>query len=153
MKYQLIEATINDIDLLVNYQSKNVLDWFSLDTTDKKQLLHDLLEKTKQYQSQFRIIMANGEKVGCLLYYPYQDGIFIDEIYLLPNYRNCGIGSHILNTILIQHSIAYLYVYQVNKKAIQLYQSLGFMTLETTNTRLFMRYEKHQSNFIGSNNY
>ena len=47
MKYQLIEATINDIDLLVNYQSKNVLDWFSLDTTDKKQLLHDLLEKTK----------------------------------------------------------------------------------------------------------
>ena len=47
----------------------------------------------------YKIIMCNKNKVGCLLVTKKDDGVILDEIYL-EEYRNKGIGTDIIKNIL-----------------------------------------------------
>ena len=72
------------------------------------------------------------------------DGKLINEIYLEEEYRNKGIGSDIIKNIINVHDIVYLWVYKLNSKAISLYKKLGFIIIEETDTRYYMKYEKRK---------
>ena len=90
----------------------------------------------------YKVIVVNNKKVGCLLQETYEDGILLNEIYIDKNYRRKGIGTHLLTNILKKHSKVYLWVYKENTIALSFYEKLGFKIKETTETRYFMEYDK-----------
>lgn len=64
----------------------------------------------------------------------------MDEIYLEEQYRSKGIGTNIIKQVLNENKIVYLWVYKDNVKAIKLYENLGFIVEEETETRYFMKF-------------
>ncbi len=141
--YKLEDATNDDIELLITYKLKTILD-------DAKDLPKEEKEKITNYVKtnipmqigDYDIIVINNKKVGCLLLEKYEDGILLNELYLDKNYRRKGIGTNILTNILNNNSKVYLWVYKENIPALNLYKKLGFKIKETTETRYFMKYAK-----------
>lgn len=143
MVYKLKCATNDDIELLISYKLANIFDY-------AKNLPKEEIEKITNYVKthvpmqivNYKVIIINNKKVGCLLLEKYDDGILLDELYLDKNYRRNGIGTSILNNILNNNPKVYLWVYKENTPALNLYTKLGFKIKETTETRYFMQYDK-----------
>ena len=69
-------------------------------------------------------------------------GKLLDEIYLEKEFRNTGIGTDIIRKMLKKNRNIYLWVYKENKKAISLYKRLGFIIVDETDSRYYMKYDK-----------
>ncbi len=141
--YKLESATKNDIELLISYKLATILDY-------AKDLPKGEIEKITNYVKttvptqidDYKIIIINNKKIGCLLLEKYEDGILLSELYLDKNYRRKGIGTNILNNVLNNNFKVYLWVYKENTLALNLYKKLGFKIKETTENRYFMQYDK-----------
>ena len=66
----------------------------------------------------------------------------LDEIYIEKDYRNKKIGTNIIKDILKNNDTVYLWVYKDNKKAISLYERMGFNICQSTDTRYYMGFKK-----------
>lgn len=67
-------------------------------------------------------------------------GIIIDELYIEEKYRNNGIGTVLINNVISNNNIVYLWVYKLNVKAIRLYKRLGIKIIKETEDRYCMKY-------------
>jgi len=143
MNYKLEKSSINDIYKLIEYKKKNIYEYDPLLDDEEINKINNYVSSNvpKHIDDYFNIVIDN-KIVGCLLYYPKDDGILLDEIYLEEEYRKLGIGSNIINNILSKNNIVYLYVYKDNIKATKLYKKLGFNIIEDTDCRYYMRYER-----------
>ena len=141
MKYIVENATNDDIDFLIESKLYSIFNYAN-------NLSNDEIEKINNYVfshvhdavNDYKIVKCNDKKIGCYLVALKDDGVILDEIYLLDDYRNKGIGSSIIKNILENNRIVYLWVYKENKKAFSLYKKLGFEICEETNTRYYKKY-------------
>ena len=79
-----------------------------------------------------------------MAYYHFQlveDKMELDDLYVLSNYQNQGIGSKILEKCCEESNIPiFLYVFSKNTRAIALYERFGFKVIEKIkDTRLIMQ--------------
>ena len=100
----------------------------------------------------FQVITLKDQPVGCLYIHRRKDEIRIMDIALLPEYRNLGIGSALLQDILEQGKNLNLpvtiHVEQFNP-ALRLYKRRGFRQKEDKGVYLLMEWSpenKEQSN-------
>lgn len=143
MKYNLKSATNDDIDYLKRAKLYNIFEY-------AKDLPSDEMEKINKYVNQnipldinsYRLIICDNKRIGCLLLKEKNDGVLLDEIYLEDDFRNKGIGTSIINNVLENNNIVYLWVYKDNIKAVNLYKRLLFNVIDETNTRYYMKYSK-----------
>lgn len=143
MKYNLESATNADIEYLKQLKLYNILEYAN-------DLPNDEIEKINRYVddiipleiNHYKLIIYNNQKIGCLLLEEKDDGILLDEIYIENDYRNKRIGTNIINNILKNNDIVYLWVYKDNIKAINLYKKLSFIVIDETDTRYYMKYSK-----------
>lgn len=143
MKYNLKSATNDDIDYLKRAKLYNIFEY-------AKDLPSDEVEKINKYVNQnipldinsYRLINCDNKRIGCLLLKEKDDGVLLDEIYLEDDFRNKGIGTSIINNVLENNNIVYLWVYKDNIKAVNLYKRLLFNVIDETNTRYYMKYSK-----------
>lgn len=140
MKYSLIAATEENINILIEYKYGNILE-YAVDIKD------DEKEKIKGYVSKdipeeldkCQMILVDDKVVGCLIVKPDEEFTLLDEIFIEEEYRNLGIGTDIINNVLDNNDVVCLWVYKLNEKAIRLYKRLGFEVLEDTKNRYYMR--------------
>ena len=92
----------------------------------------------------FSVIEIDGKFIGFLQCYfesPYLD---VAEIHLLSEYRGKGIGSDILLSLqidcLIKKRTMRIGCFKENHRAKSLYQKLGFIQTEETNTHYILQY-------------
>lgn len=90
-----------------------------------------------------QIMQLNGEDIGILIIEENPMVIQIDNIQILPDYQNEGIGSMILTNI-IQKAVkkgktVKLQVLKTNPKAKKLYEHLGFFVEDETEFHFLMR--------------
>ncbi|MCR4581618.1 MAG: GNAT family N-acetyltransferase [Bacilli bacterium] len=143
MKYELVKSSIEDIDRLSEYKKKTIFEY-------AKDLSNDEIDKINNYVASevpklindYCNIVVDNKVIGCLLLTNKDDGILLDEIYLEEEYRNKGIGSSIINDVLTNNNIVYLWVYKANERAVFLYKKLGFNVIEETESRYYMKYSK-----------
>lgn len=64
----------------------------------------------------------------------------IDEIYINKEYRSLGIGTNIIKNILDINKNVYLWVYKDNEQAVSLYKRLGFIVVDETESRYYMKH-------------
>lgn len=143
MEYILIKSTKEDIDILKKYKKETIIKWADELTFDLINRINEYIdENVPKELKNYKNIVVNNKIIGCLLVYPKDDGILLDEIYLEEEYRNNGIGTNIIEKIIKDNNIIYLWVYKANKKAINLYKKLDFKVIEESDSRYYMKYEK-----------
>jgi GNAT superfamily N-acetyltransferase len=90
------------------------------------------------------IICCEGQPVGWLATIRDAQTIWLAEIALLPEWRNSGIGTPLIQNILTaatsQGSIVQLHVLR-NSRAISLYQRLGFRVVAEDGLRFRMQWQ------------
>lgn len=96
-----------------------------------------------------RIIMFdNDQPIGMIIAYQKEQDWFIDDIFLIPEFRHKGIGRMILENEIASHDQLALWVYKSNTHAISLYESLGFKVEESIKERQMMRLRKTDVDLI-----
>lgn len=88
-----------------------------------------------------QVILVGNVTVGVLLVERHSTHIQLEQIYLLPEYQRLGIGTALMNNIIVeadQHKIPIrLRVMAVNP-AKRFYEQLGFVVTEVTPEFFFM---------------
>ena len=143
MKYNLKSATNDDIDYLKRAKLYTIL-------AHSNNLSDDEVKRINRYVDQnvpldinnYKLIISDNKRIGCLLLKEKEDGVLLDEIYLEDDFRNKGIGTSIISNVLENSNIVYLWVYKDNIKAVKLYKRLLFNVIDETNTRYYMKYSK-----------
>ncbi len=140
--YQLIPATINNLQLLKEFKLKTILNnEENISIEEKNKILKYVNQTTSQYINDYQLIVVSNKIVGCLLLREYEDGKLLDELYLIPEYRNQHIGTSIIMKIISTFPIIYLYVYKENKIALNLYLKYQFKIIAETKSRYYMQYK------------
>lgn len=142
MNYNLKNATVKDIQILIQYKLNTIMEYAS-DLTEKERERDKIIKYVnnnipKQIDN-YQMILVNNKTIGAVLINNLDDGVLLDEIFIEEDFRNKGIGSSILKEIIQNHDIVYLWVYKLNKKAIKLYKKIGFKVIEETETRYYMK--------------
>ena len=143
MKYSFRNCTSEDFDFLFELKKENFkwyVDkiWGWKDDDQKERLQQDLNE----HLSHKRIIMVNNKSIGVYVVHTTEDGdLFINEISILAEYQNKGIGRKILEEQLKEnHKRGIRTILQVFKDnpAKKLYERLGFKVYGETETHYQM---------------
>ena len=143
LKYNLINATNKDTDYIKKSKLYNIFTYADDLQKDEVMRINNYVDENIPVEiTDYKIIMCNKNKVGCLLVAKKDDGVILDEIYLEEEYRNKGIGIDIIKNILKINPIVYLWVYKKNIKAISLYKKMEFKIINETENRYYMKYSK-----------
>lgn len=143
MDYKLINATDENLENIIKYKLNSIFDYAENLSQDEKIEIRNYVESHVPNQLEYyKNIVVNNIIIGCLLVEQKDDGVLLDEIYIDNEYRNKGIGTNIINNVLRENKIVYLWVYKANISAIKLYQKLGFNIIDETDTRYYMKYDK-----------
>lgn len=143
MVYELIKAEKFDIDKLIEYKENTIFEYAdNLTHKETENIKKYVREQVPKQINNYKMILIDSKKIGCLLVKKHTDGVLLDEIYLEKDYRNQGIGTNIIKQVIDNNKIVYLWVYKSNKNAISLYKKLGFAILDDTESRYYMKYEK-----------
>ena len=143
MEYKLSKSTDEDINRLIEYKKRTIYEYAKGLSDEEINRINNYVngEVPKLINDYFNIVI-NNKIVGCLLLTNKDDGKLLDEIYLEEEYRNKGIGTDIIKNILNNNDIVYLWVYKENEGAVSLYKKLGFIIIEETESRYYMKYSK-----------
>lgn len=142
MKYELVQSSKNDVNKIKEYNKKTIYQYANDLSEEEINEINDYVNKTIPIElANYQNIIIDDKMIGCLLVTNYEDGKEIAELYLEEEYRNKGIGTKIINNIIKENNILYLWVYKKNKKAISLYKRLGFIIIDETTSRYHMKYK------------
>ena len=143
MEYKLSTSSNKDINRLIEYKTRTIYE-YAKDLSDEEinRINNYVTSEVPKLINDYCNIIVDNKIVGCLLLTNKEDGKLLDEIYLEEEYRNKGIGTEIINDILNNNDIVYLWVYKGNEKAISLYKKLEFNVIEETESRYYMKYNK-----------
>ncbi|WP_199202970.1 GNAT family N-acetyltransferase [Mesorhizobium sp. L-2-11] len=87
------------------------------------------------------IIQRENEDVGCFALSERQNVLEIEQLYLLPDARNCGIGNYVLTRILtlaaVKHHSVQIVLLAEND-AQRFLERAGFAVTAVSSTRIFM---------------
>jgi len=137
-------AIDNDIPLLFEiYRHTRLHELSAVDWSDEQKnkfLLMQFEAQHRYYQQvygddDFLLILLNDVAIGRFYVGHWKDEIRIIDISLLPQFRDCGIGTKILGDIIEQakrqHKFVSIHV-EKNNPALRLYQRLGFVAVTDT---------------------
>ena len=143
IRYILVKAAKKDIPRLIRYK-KDIIYMYSKDLAEDERnkideyVITSVNESLKDYLN----IIINDKIIGSILITDLKEGKLLDEIYLEKEFRNIGIGTDIIREMLEKNRNIYLWVYKENEKAISLYNRLGFIIVDETDSRYYMKYDK-----------
>ena len=119
-------------------QAKQLIDTYEdLESIDYDKVLSWVARKIKQNISQYTAVLCGGEI--CAFYRLCDDGE-LDDLYVLPEFQNRGIGTAILEKCISERKEPiWLYVFSRNTRAITFYERIGFSRREAVgNTRMIL---------------
>lgn len=144
MKYRLIDASSVDDGWLDGLRRRAYADLFN--TTwggwDETRHLRQLSESKRR--GHISIIEVDGKPVGMIQLLDHSEAVEIAEIQVDPSHQDRGIGTSVLRDVIsnarAQGRDVCLRVGLKNQKAIELYERLGFSSVEQSETHCYMRY-------------
>ena len=141
--YKLVKASKKDIPRLIKYK-KDIIYMYSKDLVEDERNKIDeyvITSANEMFEDYYNIII-DDKIIGSILLKDMPQDKLIDEIYIEKEFRNNGIGTDIIRKMLENNRNIYLWVYKENKKAISLYNRLGFIIVDETDSRYYMKYDK-----------
>ena len=141
--YKLVKASKKDIRRLIRYK-KDIIYMYSKDLAEDERNKIDeyVITSVNEMFKDYYNIIIDDKIIGSILLKDMPQGKLLDEIYLEKDFRNTGIGTDIIRKMLKKNRNIYLWVYKENKKAISLYKRLGFIIVDETDSRYYMKYDR-----------
>lgn len=141
--YKLVKASKKDIPRLIKYKN-DIIYMYSKDLVEDERNKIDeyVITSVNEMFKDYYNIIIDDKIIGSILLKDMPQGKLIDEIYIEKEFRNNGIGTDIIRKMLENNRNIYLWVYKENKKAISLYNRLGFIIVDETDSRYYMKYDK-----------
>ena len=141
--YKLVKASKKDIPRLIKYK-KDIIYMYSKDLAEDERNKIDeyVITSVNEMFKDYYNIIIDDKIIGSILLKDMPQCKLIDEIYIEKEFRNNGIGTDIIRKMLENNRNIYLWVYKENKKAISLYNRLGFIIVDETDSRYYMKYDK-----------
>ena len=137
MNLQFVAAGQADIPMIYA-QAKSLIDTYEdVGTIDYEKVLNWVKKKITTHIRSYTCVTLEGEK--CAYYRLCVDGE-LDDLYVLPEFQNRGIGTQIMKAcICSSEQDLYLYVFSRNIRAIAFYRRFGFDVCKTVGkTRYIM---------------
>ena len=143
MTYELINSSNNDIEKLIKYKKETIYEYAKDLPKEEINRINNYVENNvpKLLNYYFNIVI-NNKVIGCVLLTNIDDGKLLEELYIEEEFRNKGIGTDIIKSIIRENHTVYLWVYKENIQAIALYKRLGFIVIDETDSRYYMKYNK-----------
>lgn len=109
--------------------SKDLIDRYeNIENINYDMVLNWIKDKINKSINEYASVYLDDKKCGYYHFYRNEEGILeIDDLYIFKEYQNKGIGTYVINNILITiNEPVMLYVFSKNEKAVSLYKRLGF---------------------------
>lgn len=128
-------AAAPDIDTIYGL-SKDLIDRYeNLQDIDYEKVLGWVRRKIETHISEYVCVFADGQKAGYYRFSPSDGRMEIDDLYILPAFRNRGIGTFIIEKCCRETDLpVVLYVFARNTGAFSLYRRLGFRVEQAIGT-------------------
>ena len=88
-----------------------------------------------------RIVLSNEREIGFLRVTEKKEAVFIEQIYIIPEYQGRGIGTALVREVISRNLPVELSVLKLNTDARRLYERLGFRVNDENATHYHMRIE------------
>ena len=136
-----LPATDEDVSAIYDLCKDLVNRYEDPASMDIDRVLLWILDKIQSNIAKYTCVREAGEKVAYYCLAESNDGWELDDLYVLAQHRNRGIGSEILERCISEASASiFLYVFTGNAGAIRLYERHGFSCVQqVSKTRQIMR--------------
>ncbi len=133
-------AEISDIEPIFRLNKSLIDQYESLKNIDYDKVLSWVHRKCEKCIGEYTCVYADGEKAGYYRFVQNEDGKYeIDDLYILPEFQNHGIGSAIIEKCCSSVSEpVILYVFTRNLGALALYKRHGFKIVKSIDDSRFI---------------
>ncbi len=139
----VVPAQRCDIPQLLALEEELILQYEDRNTVDLEKILNWCSRKLEKRLNTYHRILCDETPVG--FYALAEDGprFELDSFYILPEYRNQGIGTQVLKHLqATAEKPMYLYVFTANRRAMALYHRMGFREIEVVSpTRRILQWD------------
>ena len=95
--------------------------------------------KIEKRIGEYTRVLLDGAVAGFFRFVPEGEGMELDDLYVLPAFRNRGVGTAVLRRCVAQGKPVHFYVFTQNARAVALYEREGFRKIEDVSpTRCIM---------------
>ena len=140
MELTFSRASREDIDVIFALCRELIKTYEDTASIDLPKVLAWVQKKIENQILSYTCVWLDGRKVAYYCLSEEADGFELDDFYVLPEYRNRGIGTRILSRCVAGlKKPVWLYVFSENHGAIRLYERFGFVsTRKVSPTRQIM---------------
>lgn len=147
MDYKIRFATPDDHDLIYGLKAESVRPYVEKNWGWDEDYQRKDFDSEFSHTEQFNVIEVDSKFAGFVQYYFEYPYFEVVEIHLLLEYRGKGIGSQILRYLqkacIAQDRKIRIGCFKENHRAKALYQKLGFMQTEETDTHYILEYPNY----------
>ncbi len=140
MIFNIRKAIDEDVDLTFIIKKNALQEYLDLlwGWNEKAQKDFHRREFKKEH---FQVIEQQNEAIGYLEIVPFTEHIFLANLMILQRFQGKGIGKILMQDLIKNNPKIVLEVLQVNQRAIQFYQGLGFEIIEDLEVSFRMKIE------------
>ena len=143
MDIQYLPAEETDIAPILEQSRALIERYETFADVSREEVFAWMERKTRKRLHEYRRIVCDGETAGWIRVCDEGERIELDDLYILPPFRNRGIGTETLQKCLCEsEKPVYFYVFTENTGAVRLYERLGFRVTERVSaTRAIMEHK------------
>lgn len=133
-------ADLLDIEPLFRLNQEMVYRYEEIFRIDYPKALDWIRKKITDHITEYVRVKWEGTLVGYYYFHTGQGQMELDDLYILPPYRNRGIGTAVMKKCISETELPIaLYVFSTNERAVAFYQRLGFRIVSVHQTRYRMQ--------------
>lgn len=143
--YNVKQAEIADVDLILDisldiiFSSKEIV---NMEKNEMEKLVNYTEEDIRENIDNYNMVYESDSVVGVFSISDYKDGKFIDLLYVLPNFRNNGVGDFILKKMIQDNYQAiYTSTYKENRDGIKFLEKHNFNVYDNNEFKFFLKNE------------
>ena len=129
MIFNIRKATDEDLDLTFKIKKNALREYLEMLWGWNEKAQKDFHNKEFE-KDHFHVIELQNQAIGYLEIVPFSDHIFLANLMILQKFQDKGMGKIIMQDLIKNNPKVVLEVLQVNQRAIQFYQGLGFEIIE-----------------------
>lgn len=127
MQLSFIKAQEKDIGRIFDLSKEQIDIYEDVKRINYEKTLEWIYNKIKTNISEYVCVLLDGDLVGYYYFHKSNEKMEIDDLYVLPEHRQKGIGTTVIEKCCLETKESiFLYVFEKNSRAISLYQRLGF---------------------------
>lgn len=142
MELNIRKADNEDLPIIYDLAIRLIEGYEDLTIIDYPKVKEWLKKKIASCKYDYFVLYSTSANVG-YFHLSAENGMMeIDDLYILEEYQNKGIGTAIIKGIISHYPDVFLYVFKRNIKALALYERLGFEVVRDLGTRYIMEYHQ-----------